>query len=150
VNIVNIEQVAATLTFVPVTKRPLVYTLAQSGAYTYRIVATEEIILTFTSDGLETTNTANIGDYVFSGPSGEQYVLTPQKVAKNYTPTSCITMIPEQSPRLVAQYRGQEFSFIASFGQPMPLKDGDFLVKDGDQGYYRIAQKEFLQTYNWQ
>jgi hypothetical protein len=30
----------------------------------------------------------------------------------------------------------------------MVLKPGDYLVRDGDQGYYRIAQAEYGQTYN--
>jgi hypothetical protein len=30
----------------------------------------------------------------------------------------------------------------------MVLKPNDYLVKDGDQGYYRIAKVEYEQTYN--
>ena len=30
----------------------------------------------------------------------------------------------------------------------MVLKPGDYLVKDGDAGYYRIAKVEYEQTYN--
>ena len=42
----------------------------------------------------------------------------------------------------------QPITFKAPWGEDMILKRGDYLVKDGDQGYYRIAQKEYDETYN--
>jgi hypothetical protein len=39
-------------------------------------------------------------------------------------------------------------TFTAPWGESMILKPGDYLVKDGDAGYYRIAKLEYDQTYN--
>jgi hypothetical protein len=50
---------------------------------------------------------------------------------------------------MVAEYTGKEpVTFKASWGEDMILKPGDYLVKEGEGAYYRIAKKEYEQTYN--
>jgi hypothetical protein len=84
-----------------------------------------------------------------SGPSGETYVLKAAKFSKLYQGSIGETVVPEQNPRMVALYDGdQVINFMAPWGENMVLKPGDYLVKDGDSGYYRIAKVEYEQTYN--
>jgi len=149
----DIEQVASGLEFKPVKKKATQYQFIKDinslEPFTYTINRGKPVqIDTITSDGKETTNVAQTGDIIFSGPSKEQYVLKPAKVQKMYEGKIGQNLIPEQTPRQVALYQGEPISFMASWGEQMVIKPGDYLVKEQDgSGYYRIAQKEFEETY---
>lgn len=152
---VDINQVASQLDFLPTKKQAKQYKFVKAGEpgkmppMTYTIAASEMPVVTYTSDGKETQNVAAQGDIVMSGPSKENYVVKAAKFPKLYQGEMGQTVVPEQSPRMVAVYTGKEpISFVAPWGENMVLKPGDYLVKDGDQGYYRIAKVEYEQTYN--
>jgi len=151
----DIGQIAASLKFLPTTKLARKYQFVANGvpgrmpAMTYTVAAQEQPVVTVTSDGKETQNVAAVNDIIMSGPSQENYVVKAAKFPKLYQGAVGKTVIPEQSPRLVALYRGpQAVTFTAPWGESMILKPGDYLVKDGDAGYYRIARVEYDQTYN--
>lgn len=151
---VNIDDIASSMEFKTVSKLPLRYQYVPDGyaddmpPLSYTQSRVEQRVVTMTSDGKETENTAKVGDFIFSGPSGEKYVLTDAKLRKNYQGIPGQTLVPEQSPRMVARYDGDAIvNFTAPWGEMMVLKPGDFLVK-GDDGYYRIAAKEYKLTYN--
>ena len=151
----DIGQIAATLKFLPTTKLARKYQFVANGvpgrmpAMTYTVAAQEQPVVTVTSDGKETQNVAAVNDIIMSGPSQENYVVKAAKFPKLYQGAVGKTVIPEQSPRMVALYRGpQAVTFTAPWGESMVLKPGDYLVKDGDAGYYRIARVEYDQTYN--
>ena len=151
----DIGQIAASLKFLPTTKLARKYQFVANGvpgrmpAMTYTVAAQEQPVVTVTSDGKETQNVAAVNDIIMSGPSQENYVVKAAKFPKLYQGAVGKTVIPEQSPRMVALYRGpQAVTFTAPWGESMVLKPGDYLVKDGDAGYYRIARVEFEQTYN--
>lgn len=155
----SLEDVVSDLEFKPTTKQPKQYKPAEDitdasdlGKMTPMTFARNTVpglrVVTITADGKETENTANEGDVIMSGPSGEQYVIKGPKFDKLYTENPDGTRIPEQSPRQVSKYEGtEEITFTAPWGESMILKPGDYLVKDGD-GYYRIAKTEYEQTYN--
>jgi uncharacterized protein (DUF2345 family) len=152
---VSIEEIAAGLEFLPTTKKPRQYRYSDIGQaegmkpMSYTVAREPQRVVTMTSDGKETENTAAQGDVIISGPSGETYVIKAAKFAKLYQGSMGETVIPEQNPRMVAKYTGdQTVNFMAPWGESMVLKPGDYLVKDGDAGYYRIAQKEYQETYN--
>lgn len=110
-------------------------------------------VVTYTNDGKETENTAQIGDIIISGVFGEMYVLKGKKFYNMYSlMADGKTVIPNQSPRMVVEIPENcldgDIYFTASWGEKMVLKNGDFLVRDGDN-YYRIAREEFLETYVW-
>lgn len=105
-------------------------------------------VRTVTQDGLETVNVANRGDVIMSGPSGEKYVVKGSKFERLYSRRSDGTVIPEQTPRMVARYDGPETTIKAPWGEDMVVKPGDYIVREGDGQFYRIAQKEYLATYN--
>jgi len=153
--VADIGQIAASLKFLPTTKLARKYQFVANGvpgrmpAMTYTVAAQEQPVVTVTSDGKETQNVAAVNDIIMSGPSQENYVVKAAKFPKLYQGAVGKTVIPEQSPRLVALYRGpQAVTFTAPWGESMILKPGDYLVKDGDAGYYRIARVEYDQTYN--
>lgn len=153
---VDIDQIAAGLDFLPTHKQPKVYKHIKDGVpgqmppMTWTISNDTRRVVTVTSDGKETENTANTGDIIMSGPSKENYVLKQEKFDKLYQKKNNGTVIPEQTPRMVAKYTGPEtVKFKASWGEDMILKPGDYLVKETDgKGFYRIAAAEYEQTYN--
>lgn len=96
----------------------------------------------------ETTNTTAVGDYMISGPSREKYSIKAAKFGKMYE-VNGDTAVPEQSKRMVVEYTGaKDFEFDAPWGEKMLCKPGDYIVKEGPGKFYRIAKKEFEQTYN--
>jgi hypothetical protein len=154
----DIKSVTDKLQFKPVTKKALPYkphgqiadssALEDMGPMSFATATSEMKVVTITTDGKETENTAVPGDIIMSGPSGEKYVVKAAKFEKLYAKQDDGTVIPEQSPRQVARYTGKdEVTFTAPWGEQMVLKPGDYLVKDGE-GYYRVAKKEYEVTYN--
>ena len=153
----TLEAILPTLEFKETTKQAKQYQYTDSSqdmpAMSYTVVQQQQPVVTITSDGKETQNVAEPNDIIMSGPSREQYVVKPEKFIGErglYTGKVGGTVTPEQSPRIVARVENitQDITFKAPWGEDMILKRGDYLVKDGDQGYYRIAQKEYDETYN--
>ena len=150
----DITQIAAGMKFLPTHKQPKKYNYVDGGvpgkmpAMSYAVATQQTPVVTVTSDGKETQNVAEVNDIIMSGPSQENYVVKAAKFPKLYAGQIGSVVIPEQSPRLVALYNGQPMSFTAPWGESMVIKPGDYLVKDGDQGYYRVAKAEYEQTYN--
>ncbi len=109
-----------------------------------------EMIETVTADGKETMNQAQQGDFVVSnlGGSGEEYILSGDKLAKRYKEVGDGIYQATGECRGVV-YSGPETSFQASWGQPMVLKPGDMIVTPLPQKgeVYRIARQEFESTY---
>lgn len=152
---VDINQVASQLEFLPTRKQALQYKFVKDGEQgkmppmSYTVLNTDQLVVTHTADGKETQKQAKAGDIMMSGPSRENYALDRAKFPKNYQGEIGQTVVPEQSPRQVAVYKGSEaVSFTAPWGEQMVLKPSDYLVRDGDSGYYRIAKHEYEQTYN--
>lgn len=152
---VDINQVASTLQFKPVTKQKLVYKYVENGKpgsmspMTYTKSKVQQPVVTTTTDGKETQNNADVGDIIMSGATGENYVVKADKLPKLYTGNVGSDIYPEQSPRQVALYSGEPVTFKAPWGEDMVIKPGDYLVKDpANTGYYRIAKVEFEKTYN--
>ena len=122
-----------------------------------------EYIRTITQDGLETTNTAKKGDFIIKNQTeaGEQYIIPAEKFTEKYqllqknmdgfdeyTSLGKIVAIEVTSRLLQELGYTQEFHFLASWGTPMIVKKGDFLVAPIDlKSVYRIAKKEFFETY---
>lgn len=118
-----------------------------------------EAIQTVTSDGQETVNTAKEGDYVVQNMTAakEQYILSPDKIAKRYKKIADVGngWIKFKATGSVKgiQYKGANFDlppeiqFMASWNEPMALKDGDMIVTPDGKEVYRIARKEFGETY---
>jgi hypothetical protein len=153
----DITQIASQLKFLPTHKQLKQYKFIPPGTpmtpMSYRLSDQDgELIKTITStdtaDNPETKNVALKGDVVMSGPSSETYVVKGAKFGKLYDGNIGGVVYPEQGPRMVALYTGQQpITFTAPWGESMIMKPGDYLVK-GDDGYYRVAKAEYEQTYN--
>ncbi len=122
-----------------------------------------EVIITITNDGVETQNTAQEGDFIVQNitDAKEQYIMPKDKFTARYThleeaedgfnrykpigKIKAILVTKEVINLLEAQ---EEFYFIAPWGAQMVAKEGDYLVSPLDYSeVYRIAQKEFFETY---
>ncbi len=125
-----------------------------------------EVIKTVTSDGLETENKAEKGDYIVKNltEAGEQYIIRKDKFKmryeyletgtdrfKRYKAIGKIKAIAVSEDVMKLLNRKEEFFFMAPWGQKMIVKEGDYLVSPLDYSeVYRIAQKEFFETYRLQ
>jgi hypothetical protein len=128
-----------------------------------RRVKAIEVISTVTSDGVETTNTAQVGDYIVQNQTQakEEYIIRAGKFKQKYKyiarangawsrymPIGKIISIELTEKVLQDLNMPSEFQFIAKWGQPMIAKKGDYLALPLDKSeVYRIALKEFLETY---
>jgi hypothetical protein len=123
-----------------------------------------EKIETITADGLETVNTAAAGDFIIQNQTEakEQYILGAEKFEKKYKyiglsaqqgwqeyqPSGEILALELTAKMLETLQLPREFKFIARWGETMVAKKGDFLAMPaGGREIYRIAHKEFLETY---
>lgn len=122
-----------------------------------------ELIQTITSDGLETQNRASKGDFVIKNQTkaGEEYIISGQKFKKryefdfelegdynSYTSIGTIWAIEVNKEVLSELKLASEFYFQASWGENMIVKECDFIVTQEDfNEVYRIARKEFFETY---
>ena len=130
----DINQIANQMQFLPTSKKKLMYQFAQDinnmQPMTYGVAQQQMPVVTMTSDGKETQNTAESNDIIMSGPSGEKYVIKSAKFPKLYVGQIGGPVHPEQGPRNVSVYTGQvPVNFTASWGENMVLKPGDYLVK---------------------
>ncbi len=111
------------------------------------IIATEVTSVDTVINGKkETSNKANIGDYILTGTKGEKYILTPDKFKSRYEIIDNITAKTKPVKIKAKQYSGEAMSFMASWGEEMILTNGDFLVNNNDE-YYRIEKSAFGNTY---
>jgi hypothetical protein len=122
-----------------------------------------ERVATVTSDGLETENIAKQGDYIVRNTTKakEKYIMSASKfntryewIRKSnrgfdlYASKGKIRAIELTEAMLKALKLGNEFYFEAPWGEKMVAKQGDFIAKPMDEDeVYRIARKEFFETY---
>lgn len=161
-NEVDINQVASQLKFLPTHKKDLTYSpvqqpidqknINQMPPLSFGKSGEQFMLQTVTADGLETQKAVAVGDVIVSGPSKEKYNIGVEaKLLKNYPiEAGNGRRKPDtNATRMVARYTGTEpVSFVASWGEQMVLKPGDYLVKEDEGKYYRIAAYEYNQTYN--
>jgi hypothetical protein len=125
-----------------------------------------EIIITVTNDGLETSNIANQGDmlvrnqtdakeiYVMSKDSfAERYRKTKKSVSneidfEEFTPIGKIYALCIDKQLLTKINLDSPFYFEAPWNANMICKENDYLACPPDfSQVYRIARKEFFETY---
>ncbi len=122
-----------------------------------------EKISTITNDGKETENIAKSGDFIIQNQTGagEKYIVPAHKFLERYIfhkendndfdefePTGTIIAIELTTEFLLQFQLNNQFYFMANWGTEMITKKGDFLVAPPDfSEIYRIARKEFFETY---
>ena len=122
-----------------------------------------EEIQTITGDGLETTNKAEAGDFIVKNQTeaSEMYIVPAKKFHDRYdfledaedgfsvyAPKGKIVGV-EMNETILEQLKlSDEFYLIAPWGEEMVVKKDDYLVSPLDYSeVYRIARKEFFETY---
>ena len=122
-----------------------------------------EQIQTITGDGLETSNTANAGDFIVKNQTdaGEMYIVPAKKFHDRYDfseegqggfsvyASKGKIIGVEMNESLLKQLElANEFYLVAPWGEEMIVKKDDYLVCPLDfSEVYRIARKEFFETY---
>lgn len=106
-------------------------------------------------DGIkETTNTAAAGDYVVTGPKGEEYIISGEKFNKLYEATAEEGVYKAKG--LVKAYQipegTEDFTFVAPWGEDMLVQAGDYIATSFADNFdaekcYRIEKGVFEQTY---
>ncbi|TDQ18936.1 hypothetical protein DFQ04_0747 [Algoriphagus boseongensis] len=121
------------------------------------------VVITKTSDGIETKNTASKGDWLVENQTSaqERYLIKPDIFAKKYElmhslaggwgcyrPLGEIYAIQVSSSDLQNLGNSDQLEFQAPWKESIVVKPGDFLVISLEKSeIYRIALKEFTQTY---
>jgi hypothetical protein len=122
-----------------------------------------EQIETITADGLETTNKAKSGDFIIKNQTDaeEMYILGAKKFNDRYDfleegpddfsvySAKGKVIAVEMNEKLLKQLNiANEYYFIAAWGEEMVVKKYDYLACPLDYSeVYRIARKEFFETY---
>ncbi len=124
-----------------------------------------EKVVSITSDGRETVNYAEAGDWVVQNntTAQEQYIVSSYKFEQRYATTGITNQTWEvfkakgkckaivATTQLLQQLKvASEFYFTAPWGEPMVCKQGDLLVCPNINQLtevYRIAKQEFEETY---
>jgi len=122
-----------------------------------------ETVHTTTSDGLETTNQAQAGDFVVRNQTsaGEAYIVPADKFVQRYValhrtdgdwleyqPTGRLTAVALTAERLADLGLPEAFEFVAPWGSSMVAKVGDYIGgPENLTEIYRIARTEFEETY---
>lgn len=120
-------------------------------------------VITHTSDGIETKNTASEGDWLIENQTSvkEQYLIKSETFQKKYTlrnsmgdgwgcyqPKGNVLGIEVDDKLLLSLGAQNQLEFEAPWKESMVVKSGDFLIIPEDLNeIYRIAKKEFGETY---
>ena len=130
--------------------------LYRKSSLVYAFISNDkEYVETWTNDGLETTNYSKPGDFIVQNlqtENQERYVV-PEYMFKLrykffYWYDKGVICMPTGKVKAI-QYSGEDTVFVAKWGRLMILKTGDFIVSPYPdfQEVYRIARKEFFETY---
>lgn len=120
-------------------------------------------IITKTSDGVETKNQAKTGDFLVENQTSsmEQYIMKGESFLKKYEIEHCLergwAIYRPVGQVLAYRVSNVDFEFFgvidilefeAHWGETTVVKPGDYLVTPTEKNeIYRIAQKEFGETY---
>lgn len=120
-------------------------------------------VVTITSDGVETKNVAERGDWLVENQTSakESYLIKAETFAAKYTlkdslgngwgcyrPVGEIYAYKVTGEDMKNLGQGDVVEFQAPWRESIVIKEGDFLVVPVNKSeIYRVARKEFLETY---
>lgn len=123
------------------------------GTFDVTFSPVEQEVVTSINGEVETKNTAKVGDAIVTGPQGEKYVLSVDKLKSRYTFVSRskngVEKWKANGTCYATPYHGKTFTFKAPWGEDMLCKSGDFICSTSTDGsdVYRIEKTVFLSTY---
>ena len=120
-----------------------------------RKVIKKEEVTTIIDGEKETKNVAEIGDYIITGTKGENYVIKEEKLLDRYEVETIndkhnvydYVNIHSKPVEIECVENKINFSFIASWGEEMIAKGGDYLVFENNKLSYRIEREIFFNSY---
>lgn len=119
-----------------------------------RSAAEGEVIDTIIDGVKETTNTANTGDMVATGPKGEEYIIPAAKFGKLYEATTEDGIYKAKGvvEAMVVPADTPAFTFPAPWGEEMIAEPGDMICASAADSFdpekvYRIEKGAFAATY---
>ncbi len=134
--------------FLNAVKANKVKTYQKFGTVTAIKATSKQSVKTVIDGKTETTNVANIGDYIVTGASGEKYVLTADKFKSRYKKVkdNIYEAVGECN---AVKYVGKAFKFKAPWGEDMICENGDYICSTALDGsdVYRIEKEVFKKTY---
>ena len=118
------------------------------GTVKARLATAGERVVTTVNGKVETTNTAKVGDYIVTGPAGEEYIIGKEKFESRYKKVSD-GVYKALGTCFAFQWKGSPFTFTASWGERMICDKGDYLasVEENLSEPYRIEKSVFTETY---
>lgn len=124
------------------------------GEFRFRRAQRHETLETWVDGKLETTKEVEPGDYIMTGPTGEEFALSAESFTKRYR---IITELFPDNNRGIATAIGEVwcmvsaegFEFESPWGDPMICESGDYLCSPNSEitEVYRIEKKIFNTTY---
>ena len=106
-----------------------------------------ENLTTVVNGHVETTNTANAGDFIVTGSQGEQYIIRAAKLHDRYTLSEDKTQATTKPIEIEFYYADTDMQFEASWGEDMFMKAGDAIVMEDGKIGYGINIDAFKSTY---
>lgn len=120
----------------------------------HKASAGEEVITTLNSGAQETVNTANEGDWIVTNPSGEKYIISPEKFENRYESTADFGVYQAKGfCRAILNPFEEPIEIMASWGSPQ-TGDENCMIADTcdangnvDGEPYLIDGPAFAETY---
>ena len=104
-------------------------------------------IHTYVDGEKETTKLGMKGDVVITGPKGERYTIDKAKMKERYNELPNRIVLESKPVEILCKVVEKDNSFIASWGEPMIAKKGDYMVYENGKASYRIEKGIFFETY---
>lgn len=115
---------------------------------TFTVCQEEKIIKTIVNGVTETTNVAQIGDFIITGMFGEKWVIKPENFHRLYDILEEGIAVSKPVSRFAYRWNWEPFQFIAAWGELMICNTGDYLVSDINLSeVYRVEKEVFEKTY---
>eukprot|EP00798_Chlamydomonas_sp_ICE-L_P006767 gene6767-biopygen1971 len=147
-------RVLAELKFNDVVKKSLKYSFVQVRTdlrpMTFTIAKRKTKITTelMSESGNETTNVAMAGDIIICGKYNEQYVVTFTKIWTMYDIVDAHLTVRYVTRQAALYTSNTAHTFTAPWGESMTVHPGDYVVKEGEDGFYRVEKNTFEETYD--
>lgn len=111
------------------------------------VATTTNVVVTVIDGETETENlTVEIGDFIVTGPKGEQYAVPAVKFNKLYKHVEG-NVYETLADSVKAVEVNEELSFESPWGGEMIAHIGDYIVYRNDSDAYRVEREIFLDTY---
>jgi len=115
----------------------------------------QEEVITLIDGNDETRNTAKVGDIIVTGTKEEKYVMSQKTLDEKYNIEPInhkrneynFFNIHSKQVEVNCEENKDDITFIASWGEEMKAKKGDYLIIEDGEISYCIDREVFFNTY---